>query len=82
MIGSDSNSAFLKSFSNAADSALSALASPNCSMRSSGCARWAAVVAARVASTRSFAVSSSPSSLNVTSAELPSRESWPSLPSA
>ena len=82
MIGSERYSAFLKSFSNAAESALSALASPNCSIRSSGCAFCAAAVAASVASTRSFATSSSPWSLKVTSAALPSRESWPSLPLA
>ena len=82
VIGSERNSAFLKSLSNAAVSALSALASPNCSMRRSGCASWAAFVAASVAPTRSLATSSSPWSLNVTSAALPSRDSWPPLPFA
>ena len=82
VIGSDSTSAFWKSSSNAADNALSALASPNCSTRRSGCAAWAALVAASVAPTRSLATSSSPWSLKVTSAALPSRDSWPSLPFA
>ena len=82
VIGSERNSARSKSFLKAADRALPALASPNCSMRRSGCAFWAAAVAASVAPTRSSAVSSSPLSLKVTSAALSSRESWPSLPFA
>ena len=36
MIGSERNSAFLKSFSKRAESALSALASPNCSIAQVG----------------------------------------------
>ncbi len=46
VIGSERNSAFLKSSSKDFDSALSALASPNCSTRSCGLAFWAAAVAA------------------------------------
>ena len=82
VIGSERTSAFWKSFSKAALSALSALASPNCSIRRSGCASCAALVAASVAPTRSSATSSSPASLKVTSAALPSSDSWPSLPLA
>ena len=41
VIGSERTSARLKSLSSALLSALSALASPNCSIRSFGCARWA-----------------------------------------
>ena len=57
-------------------------ASPNCSMRSSGCAFCAAAVAASEASTRSSDWSTSPGTLKVTSAERPSLEIWPSLPLA
>ena len=75
VIGSEVTSAFLKSSSNFFEIALSALASPNCSMRSSGFARWAAAVAASVASTRSLASSSSfAASSKLTSAERPSFE--------
>ena len=80
VIGSDSVSARLKSSSKAFDSALSADAPPNCSMRSSGCARCAAAVAASDGSTRSATCSSLPGILNVTTAERPSGEIWPSLP--
>ena len=46
VIGTDSSSAFLKSSENICEIASSALASPNCSIRSPGCARCAAAVAA------------------------------------
>ena len=82
VIGSERTSAFWKSFSNAAEMALSALASPNCPTNTCGLAFWAAVVAASVESTRSSVTSSSPGISNVISAERPSFESWPSLPSA
>ena len=82
MIGSELVSARLKSLEKEAESALSALASPNCSIRSPGCARCAAAVAASVASTRFSESFLSPGILNVTSAERPSFESWPRLPAA
>ena len=65
VIGSERNSAFWKSSSNAFESALSALASPNCSTNSCGLAFCAAAVAASVASTRSSVTSSSPAISNV-----------------
>ena len=80
VIGSDSVSARLKSSSKAFDSALSALAEPNCSMRSSGCACCVAAVVASDGSMRSATWSSSPGTLNDTTAERPSCEIWPSLP--
>ena len=55
VIGSEIVSAFLRSSSNIFETALPVLASPNCSMRSSGCAFWAAAVAARTGSTLSSA---------------------------
>ncbi len=82
VIGSESVSARWKSFSNCALSALAAEASPNCSMRSSGCAFCAAATAASEESTRSSDSSMSPGTLKVTSAERPSLEIWPSLPLA
>ena len=54
MIGSDRVSALRKSSSNAFDSALSALASPNCSIRIPGWARSSSATAARIGPTRSF----------------------------
>ena len=76
-------SARLKSSSKASRERLArALAPPNCSTRSSGCARCAAAVAASVASTRSPAASSSPAISNVTSAERPSLEIWPVVAAA
>ena len=80
MIGSDSVSAFLKSFSKTSPSALPALASPNCSMRRSGLAACAAATAASGASTRSSVTSKSPASWKLTSTERPSGEIWPALP--
>ncbi len=82
VIGSERNSARLKSSSRLAPSALSALASPNCSIRRSGWAFWAAAVAFSEDSTRVSARSSSPGIENVTSAERRSLEIWPSLPLA
>ena len=58
------------------------LASPNSSMRISGLVRCAAAVAASAASTRFCASWSSPATLNVTSAERQSDDSWPGLPPA
>ncbi len=82
MIGRERNSAFLKSSSKAFEIALSALASPNWPTKTRGLAFCAAAVAASVESTRSFVTSSSPRISNVTRADLPSFESWPSLPLA
>ncbi len=62
VIGSDSVSAFLKSSSKSLLSALPALASPNCSMRRSGCAPCAAATAFSGPSTRFSAASNSPAS--------------------
>ena len=80
MIGSERTSAFLKSSSNIFEIASSALASPNCSIRSSGCARWAAAVAASsgFASVSSTLVRSSV----VTSAAWRLGAIWPLLPAA
>ena len=80
--GSESVSAFLRSSSNIFETALPVLASPNCSMFSSGCAFCAAAVAARIGSTLSSAFSESPLISKVTTAEWPSREIWPTLPLA
>ena len=82
VIGSERNSAFLKSSSNALLMASSALASPNWPTKTSGFAFWAAALAASTGSTRSGSVSSSPAISNVTRPERPSSESWPSLPLA
>ena len=82
VIGSDSVSAFLKSFSKTSPSALPALASPNCSMRRSGLAACAAATAASGASTRSSVTSKSPASWKLTSTERPSGEIWPALPAS
>ena len=82
VIGRESVSARLKSSSSEALSALPALASPNCSMRRSGWAFWAAAIVASDVSTRSSARLSSPGMENVISAERPSLENWPSLPLA
>ena len=82
MIGRLRNSARWKSSSSEALSALSALASPNCSIRRSGFARCAAAVAASEASTMSSILVSSSGMLNVTSADRRSLEIWPSLPAA
>ena len=82
VIGSESVSAFLRSSSNIFETALPVLASPNCSMRSSGCAFWAAAVAARTGSTLSSACVESPLISNVTATERPSREICPAFPLA
>src|SRR3954465_1513554 len=82
VIGRLSVSARLKSSSSAASSALPALASPNCSMRRSGCARWAAATACSIASTRVLVCSYSPGMENVISAERPSLDTWFLLPLA
>ena len=80
--GSDVHSARRKSELIASQIALFALASPNCSMRTVGCARCAAAAAATAALTLSRACCSSPATRNVTSAERPSRESVPAGPGA
>ena len=77
VIGSDVNSAFLKSSANAWDSALSALPSPNCSMRKSVCRLSRAATASRDGSMRSSAFL--PGTSKVTSAERPSSERCPAL---
>ena len=82
VIGSERTSAFWKSSSNAFEIALSALASPNWPTNTCGLAFCAAAVAASAPSTRSSVTSSSPGISNVTSAERPSSDSWPSLPLA
>ncbi len=81
VIGSEVTSAFWKSSSNFLLSALPALASPNCSIRSLGLAFCAAAVLSSVASTRSLASSSSLAvSSKLTSAERPSSETERSGP--
>ena len=80
--GSEVTSAFLKSSSKAFESALSELASPNSSTRKPWLERWTAATAASGPSTRSSALSSSPGTSKVTSAERPSFEICPSLPAA
>ena len=82
VIGSEIVSAFLRSSSNIFETALPVLASPNCSMRSSGCAFCAAAVAARIGSTLSSAFSESPLISKFTATEWPSREICPALPLA
>src|SRR5215217_8202450 len=59
---------------------LPVLASPNCSTLYSGCAFWAAAVAARIGSTLSWAFSVAALTSKYTTDEWPSREIWPSLP--
>ncbi len=71
--GSDSVSARLRSFWKNLSICAPTLASPNSSMRSSGCAFCAAATAASTGATRSPAVAALPVMLNWTSAE------WPSL---
>ena len=82
VIGSESVSAFLKSSANDFESALLALASPNCAdedARVAGLDRRRP----RPRSGRSLRRwSSSPRSLKSTSTERPSLETWPSLPLA
>ena len=73
--GSDVNSARWKSADMRSLIALLALPSPTSPMNSPGWARCTAAVAASAGPTRSEAVSGSPVSWNVTSAERPSRES-------
>ena len=79
VIGSDSFCAFARSSLIDLFTAFCTLASPNCSMRSVGCARLAAAVAASSGSTLSiFVYCSSPAvplTSNVTSAERPPWES-------
>ena len=82
VIGSDVNSARWKSEVMASQIALFALASPNCSTRTDGWARWAPAVAAIAALTFSRDCSSSPSTRKVTSAERPSRDTVPPTPGA
>ena len=66
--GSESISAFLKSSPSVSSSALSIAAPPTSSIRRSGDARPALATAASIGSTRSSAVSRSPSIVNVASA--------------
>ena len=80
VIGSEVISARLKSSSKAFDSALSALASPNCSTRNVGWSRWTAATALSALPTRSSALS--PAISKFTRAERPSFETCPSLPLA
>ena len=77
--GTEVNSARRKSEEMRSLIALFALPSPNSPTRSCGCARWTAAVAASAGATRSAAVSGSPVSWKVSSAERPSRESCPAL---
>ena len=79
VIGSEVTSAFLKSSSKALEIALSALASPNCSTRSSGWRLSTAATASSTGSTRSSVWSSSPAISNPMSAERPSCEIAPSV---
>ena len=82
VIGNESFSALRRSSSKLFDSALSALASPNCSTRSSGWSAWTRATAASVASTLSSSAWSLPSRSKVTRAERPSEETCDSLPGA
>ncbi len=78
MIGSDVTSAFWKSLANDSDSSLSALASPNSSIRKSGFAFASRSVVASGASTSASASAPSRTRISkLTSAELPSREMLP-----
>ena len=77
VIGSEVNSALRKSSSKAFESALSALPSPNCSIRKLGCCFASELTASSDGSTLSAGLS--PGSSKVTSAERPSSESWPAL---
>ena len=72
--GSESVSARLRSLWTNLSIWLPTLASPNSSMRRSGCARWAAWMAASTGAMRSAAVVESPLMSNCTSAECPSFE--------
>ena len=74
VIGSEVISARWKSLLMTSEICFSALASPNCSMLKSRCAAWAARVAASVASTRSLATLSLPTSSKRSSAECPLAE--------
>ena len=77
VIGSERNSAFWKSFSNASPISFSAEASPNSPITTSGCCFCSVATAASGASTASLAVSSSPGSWKLTSTERPSSETLP-----
>ena len=79
VIGSERNSAFWKSSSNASPISFSADASPNSPITTSGCCFCSAATAASGASTASLAVSSSPGSSKLTSTERPSSETLPAF---
>ena len=82
VIGSERNSAFLKSSLNDFESALLALASPNCPTKTFGLPALTLATEATIGSMRLLVWSSSPRTLNSTSTERPSLETWPSLPLA
>ncbi len=82
VIGSERNSAFLKSSENDFESALLALAPPNWPTKTFGLAAFAFTTDSMTGSMRLLVWSSLPRTLNSTSTERPSFESWPSLPLA
>ena len=81
VIGSDSVSAFLKSSSNAFESALFADAAPNSPTKTDALAFWTRSTAASTGTTDVSAAVSSPRSLKFTRTE-PSSAICPSLPLA
>ena len=82
VIGSERNSAFLKSSENDFESALLALAPPNCPTNTFGLSALTFATEATIGSMRLLVWSSSPRTLNSTSTERPSLETWPWLPLA
>jgi hypothetical protein len=82
VIGSEVTKALLKSSPIAVLSCFSALASPNCSTAKPEWAACAALVAASVASTRSWASVSVPAISNRSRAECRSRAICPRFPGA
>ena len=79
VIGTEVTSALAKSSENALPSALLALAPPNSSTRSCGFWCPALTTAASIGSMRSLALSESPATLKLTSAERPSLETCPAF---
>ncbi len=80
VIGSEVTSALAKSSWNAFSSALLALAEPNSATRRSGWPLAAFATDDSIGPIRCLALSESPATEKVTSAERPSREIWPRLP--